>query len=259
MSFRDRVVRQSAPICLLLTVLGTGCIVPLGGHKPFKGKETGFIQIGVTTKDEIIDKLGQPRSTLLLERGSLLAYDASGVRKWFIAGGWGAGGGGETVRVSYRFVLRVSLSDEDVVTRTAITRIRSKKFFNSKDCPTMDLCYDRGHWMFLASRGMQRRTLESTVPDDLCAVFVVSDAKLFVTMDDGPGSMFLNEASFVHRLLEPGVHQFRRDPTEFEFECEAGHRYFLRVASDGSMQSVDANVGHDEIHTRRLLLTAQDS
>jgi hypothetical protein len=253
---------RSFPIGLLAAILTTSCIVlPAGGHRPYKDKTTGlFVVVGVTTKDEIIEKLGSPRSALLLEDGSLLTYQASGFTRWAVyeAAGRG-GGGGETFSVSYRYVLRVFLSDENTVTRTDVTRVRSNKFLNSKGCPAADLCYDHGEWVFLASRGMERRTRESAVPNDLCAIFIYSDAKLYVAIDDRPGVMLLNEGSFIHQLMSPGVHQVCMHQTEFEFKCEAGHPYFVRVESDGSMRLVSADVGRDETRNRRLVLTAQPS
>src|SRR3954470_16153150 len=85
-------------LCLLLT--GAGCvIIPVPERevvqgRQFKTEDTEFLKAGVTTRQEVLGKFGEP--TIDFKSHRVFAYSwymLNGYLAWFIGNGYSGGGG----------------------------------------------------------------------------------------------------------------------------------------------------------------------
>ena len=113
-------------LTILLLAVQACCAIPipvpekemLSGTE-MQGKDVVFIKSGITSRGEIVEKLGKPYA--IIEELRIIAYKwemLSGYMPWFIAGGY-SGVGGVLTRGSNK-VLFVAFDENDRVTRFEI-------------------------------------------------------------------------------------------------------------------------------------------
>jgi hypothetical protein len=268
-------LRFSWFVPIVTIALTSGCIpVPVQEEEPFSEDALGFLEAGVTTRETVESRLGKPdaeragtsigvyfryRTTALLispvnigTAGTnhllIVRYDADGLVRYYEIFRMGLHGWSGHTEVCTKNLLCVDVNTAgDIVVFDLPTKDSEAKLFETDEerCSVYLFYTD---YSGLASNSI-----------DVCP------------LQNNSRSYAVNEGGFVHWMASPGLVVIGANTWqqtsgscsfEYEFECEAGHLYFIHAheqwhvwgGNDITFSSEDEETAKPSVSERRLIL-----
>jgi len=242
----------------------TGCIViPVPtGEEPYYAGAIPNLQIGITSKDEVLAELGVPDA--IYNRGSEIIYMTT-QESWKVAWGFfvplpggGADGGVETLHK--RFVLALSFDREDTLSEFVFDTTGD----DFGDCTSDGICFGKTNAVMRYADPVTESAAKDFKPnEDLCSIYLhgLGNKKAYEVSLNGeiPISVF-STGAFVHWNTKPGLQSLVMfpEPAFLDFDCKASevtfvHFDFKRLGSSRLRLENDAS-GREHLSDRRLVL-----
>jgi hypothetical protein len=257
---------RTSLLCLLTLLLLPGCIViPVPtGEKPYFAVAIPILQVGVTSKSEVLEELGVPDVTY--RGGSELVYIEK-QESWNIVWGFillgpaggAAGGGLETLHT--RFVLSLSFDTRDILSEFEFDKAGD----DFGDCSSHGICFGKTNnaVMRYADSATEAMAKGFNVSEDQCSIYLYGPGtkKAYEVSLNGktPVNMFSTRA-FVHWMVKPGRQSLVTYPeaAHLDFGCSAGEIVFVRFQhkrlSRSNLYLEDSPTGRAHIANRHLVL-----
>lgn len=253
---------QNMILCMLPVVLTTGCIViPIPtGEKPYYSGAIPNLEVGVTSKNEVLVEFGVPDVTY--QQGSELVYiekQESWKIAWAAIGPGGAGGAGvETLHK--RFALSVSFDTQD--TLNAFEFDTAGDDFG--DCTRHGICFGKTRSVMRFADTVSEATSKGFKPsEEQCSIYLhgPGNKKAFEASLNGniPVNMFSTRA-FINWKTKQGRQSIVIWPetTFLDFDCQVGEVVFVhfdyRWTGPSKLLLEDEVTGREHISTKRLVL-----
>jgi hypothetical protein len=251
---------QNMILCMLPVVLTTGCIViPIPtGEKPYYSGAIPNLEVGVTSKNEVLVEFGVPDVTY--RQGSELVYIEK-QESWKIA--WASlfletGAGVETLHK--RFALAVSFNEQD--TLSAFEFDTAGDDFG--DCTRHGICFGKTSSVMHYADAVSEATSKVFKPsEEQCSIYLhgPGNKKAFEASLNGniPVNMFSTKA-FIHWVTKSGRQSIViwPDTTFLDFDCQVGEVVFVhfdyRWTGPSKLLLEDEVTGRKHISTKRLVL-----
>ncbi len=271
----------STSALIVFTLLLGGCVpIPLAlpaDEEPFKEKVIGRIQVGETSRDEVIEMLGEPKAFLMDPE---IHYYAESHFKGFVgvlilvvapgeAGAVPLGDGGLTTRA-----LAIQFDETGIV--SSVDRLPAGPCKSTIPC--LGYAYlkrnDKTYELFLFAPKKDDAAAKQFHPKrDSCSVYLFaklggpfrSRPRLKVTLGSPPfPTRLLYSGGYQLWHLSPGQHRIyigalRR--VRIELRCDAGEVKYLEFRKSlgfftgyvAEFQFLDAKVGKEQVHQRNLI------
>ena len=268
MLLHDKISRsqiQTILLCLLPLLVMAACIViPVPtGEKPYYAGAIPNLEVGVTSKSEVLQEFGVPDVTYL--RGSELIYVET-QESWKVA--WGfillgpgageAGGGVETLHK--RFVLALSFDAQD--TLSAFEFDTAGDDFG--DCTSHGICLGKTNAVMRYADSVTESASKGFKPnEDQCSVYLhgPGNKKAYEVSLNGkiPLSIF-STGAFIHWITQPGPQSLVifPEPAYLDFDCKAGEMVFvhfdLNRFGPSKLYLEDKSTGRAHLASRHLVL-----
>lgn len=223
---------QAICLCLLSMVMMAGCIViPVPtGEKPHFAGAIPFLEVGVTSKGEVLREFGVPDVTY--HRNSELIYITT-QESWKVAWGFilplpggGAGGGVETLHK--RFVLSVSFDTKDVLSKFEFDTAGD----DFGDCTSHGICLGKTNAVMRYADSVTEAAARDFKPNkDQCSIYLhgLGNKKAYEVSLNGkiPVSIF-STGAFIHWITTPGPQSLVIYPEAafLDFDCRADEIVF---------------------------------
>ena len=253
------------PLC---TFLLAGCVfIPLPYEKPFGEEPVEFIEIGSTTREEVILKLGQP--DVVARNQTLFVYAAE--RVVLVYGGLGGGGG----KGRAHWYLVIEFYGDGTVERygEATSKFKFFEFCPCYYCTASGICIPSPYrGVVLAHAEEDAKAKEFSAHLAKCTIYLYHDYSWWMGKAlEIPVSLNGHHAGSAYLR---GYFLWKVDPGRIEivsgsggisslvFECEAGKTYFIRQVipffagiAAAKLQLVENNVGQEGVRRRKLILS----
>lgn len=256
---------QAILICLLPVVMMTGCIViPVPtGEEPYYAKAIPSLQIGNTSKDEVLTELGVPDATY--HRGFEIIYMTT-QESWKVAWGfilltpWAGDAGGGVETLHKRFVLSLSFDSKDTLSEFEFDMTGD----DFGDCTSHGICFGQTNAVMRYADSITESTAKDFKPNkDLCSIYLhgLGNKKAYEVSLNGeiPVNVF-STGAFVHWNTKPGPQSLVifPEPAFLDFDCKASEITFVhfdlkRLGSSRLRLENDAT-GREHLSNRRLVL-----
>lgn len=255
---------QAIFLCLLALVVMAGCIlIPVPtGEKPYYAKAIPNLEVGVTSKSEVLQEFGVPDVTY--HRGTELIYITT-QESWKVAWGFiiplpggGAGGGVETLHK--RFVLSVSFDTKDVLSEFEFDTVGD----DFGDCTSHGICLGKTNAVMRYADSAAEAEAKDFKPNkDQCSIYLhgLGNKKAYEVSLNGkiPVSMF-STGAFINWITKPGSQSLVifPEPVFLDFDCKAGevvfvHFDFIRLGLSRLRLKSDAT-GREHLSGCRMVL-----
>ena len=249
----------------LVSCLG-GCVFPvhLSDKEPFREETIGFIEIGVTPKDQIRQALGASRKSFL--GGQVWVYREHQKMTewlWFMCGAYGQCGG-DTVGGDIReYSLVIFFDAEEIVEDLQVTTAGSRCFSERRACYEDGFLYfERKEDLFGASNleNCHVQVFVSRMGNPYLPVWIEVD-----DYEPATALIALNEKSLIYKL-PVGPHKFdlyvdyplEEFSESVSIDCKAGADYVLELywgrSSDAWAKVTDRADARLEAAERKLYL-----
>ena len=256
---------QNIFLCLLALVMMAGCIViPVPtGEKPYYAGAIPNLEVGVTSKSEVLQEFGVPDVTY--HRDSELIYITT-QESWKVAwglallgpGGGEAAGGVETLHK--RFVLSVSFDTQDVL--TAFEADTAGDDFG--DCTSHDICLGKTNTVMRYADSVTESAAKGFKPNkDQCSIYLhgPGNKKAYEVSLNGkiPVNIF-STGAFIHWITKPGPQSLVifPEPAYLDFDCKAGEIVFVHFdlirPGPSRLRLESASTGREHLSHRHLVL-----
>jgi hypothetical protein len=249
-------------LLLFLLSMPSACIVlpiPANTEKAYTDELLAVIRPGITTRDEVIEILGE--AVEVRENDSIWLYPAKRVAMWiFAAVGYGGSGGGGTEAI-YDYQHVVVEFDGEVVVHAELVEDES-------GCTSTGICIKTQlvdiYYISKGDHDRKAKEFQSIVGQ--CSVYVFSP--------DGWARFSLNSLLniqidsdlYLRIYLLPGSHEFRTfadDKLEVKLiECEQDELIFVEILGESmlgrrsySVAFVTEDIGRQAINERTLYLS----
>jgi len=256
---------QTIFLCLLALVMMAGCIViPVPtGEKPYYAEAIPNLEVGVTSKSEVLQEFGVPDVTY--HRDSELIYITT-QESWKVA--WGfillapgageAGGGVETLHK--RFVLSLSFDTKDVLSEFEFDTAGD----DFGDCTSHGICFGKTNAVMRYADSVTESAAKGFKPNkDQCIIDLhgPGNKKAYEVSLNGkiPVSIF-STGAFVHWITKPGPQSLVifPEPAYLDFDCKAAEIAFVhfdyRWTGPSKLYLEDQVTGREHLSNRRLVL-----
>ncbi len=251
-------------IPLLCVFLLTGCVViPLPYERPFKEETVQFIEVGSTTREEVILTLGQP--DVVARNETLFVYAAESATGFvaIYSGGGGVGRG--------YWYLVIEFDQDSTVERHEIVTASIFAY----PCTTNGICVVPGSkGVLIAPEEEDKNAKKFRVNPEKCSIYIYRSNRNRRWWAHTTGRwwspIYLN-GRYAGLNYYEGYFLWEADPGQIvvssgsalgkvTFPCEAGKTYFVRqvmpLSVDGNVvnQLVDESEGRDDVDSGRLIL-----
>ena len=225
---------QTIFLCLLFLMIMTGCIViPIPtGEKPYFAGAIPNLEVGVTSKSEVLQELGVPDVTY--HRDSELIYIAT-QESWKVVWGfilltpWAGGADGGVETLHKRFVLSALFDTQNVL--TAFEADTAGDDFG--DCTSQGICLGKTNAVMRYADSLTETAAKSFKPNkDQCSIYLhgLGNKKAYEVSLNGkiPVSIF-STGAFIHWITKPGPQSLVvfPEPAFLDFDCKAGEMVFV--------------------------------
>jgi hypothetical protein len=262
----------------LLAFLSACIAVPVktgdGGDEPFAKKKLAFIEVGRSTKQDIVTAMPHPMQFL---GGDLWLYWAArNEANWsaFVAlvSPSDIGGGlvpAETGEIDYRFLV-IRFDANGVV--ADLETSRSEKRLG---CNRSDVCGTGTTYTLVAPKERDRAVKSLKVPENRCAVHVYGEPNttIRISLDGEKVGELLGKQGFIFEQLDQGIRQLSiagkysghdRLVRHVDFNCKSGSSVFFQIQTEKrrrfsrlleiDVMEHDAFEGRKAVEKRRLML-----
>jgi hypothetical protein len=251
---------------MLPLVMISGCIViPVPtGEKPYYAGAIPNLEIGVTTKSEVLQEFGVPDATY--QRDSELIYITT-QESWKVAWAfiilvpWAKGGAGAGVETLHkRFVLWVSFDTKDVLSEFEFDTAGD----DFGDCTSHGICLGKTNAVMRYADSVTESAAKGFKPTkNQCSIYLhgPGNKKAYEVSLNGkiPVSIFSTRA-FVHWITKPGPQSIVifPDPAFLDFECKADEVVFVHfdpIWPGPSRLRLESNAtGREHLSHRHMVL-----
>lgn len=256
------------PACLFFVIL-SGCIVfpTKGGEdEPFTEETLSFIEVGKSTKEDILAAMPHLYPTRFLGGEWWLYMETRFEGEWFV--GIGNDGKGFS-SYDYRYLL-ISFDENGVV--TDFDTSQSEKLVG---CNQSGVCGLHHTQMLLASTEQDRAVKLLDIPKNRCGIFIYGrpSAVIYLHLDGHQIGGLLDKKHFVFEESYQGAHKLAVtgpifDQPPVDFTCRSGSSVYLQISMERpgvlvglykiEVTVTDALQGRRAIDQRHLMLHADN-
>jgi hypothetical protein len=265
---------QTIFLCLFALVMMAGCIViPVPtGEKPYYDGAIPNLEVGVTSKSEVLQEFGVPDVTY--PRNSELIYITtqeswkiawasiipnpdpkySDRRSWEVEGFSGVG------TLHKRFVLSLSFDTQDTLSAFELDTAGD----DFGDCTSHGICLGKTNAVMRYADSVTESAAKGfKLNKDQCSIYLhgPGNKKAYEVSLNGkiPVSIF-STGAFVHWITRPGTQSLVifPEPAYLDFDCKAGEIAFVhfdyRWTGTSKLYLEDQVTGREHLSNRRLVL-----
>ena len=261
-------------LCLLPLVLMTSCIViPVPtGEKPYYAEAIPNLEVGVTSKSEVLQEFGVPDVTY--HRDSELIYITT-QESWKIAwasiipnpdpkysdrDSWEVEGFSGVGTVHKRFVLSLSFDTQDTLSEFEFDTAGD----DFGDCTSHGICLGKTNAVMRYTDSVTESAAKGfKLNKDQCSIYLhgPGNKKAYEVSLNGkiPVSIF-STGAFIHWITKPGPQSLVifPEPAYLDFDCKAGEIAFVHfdlIRPGPSRLRLESNAtGREHLSHRRLVL-----
>ncbi len=248
-------------IPLLCVFLLTGCIaIPLPFERPFREETAQFIEVGSTTREEVILTLGKP--DVVARNETLFVYAAERATGYL----W-VEPGRETVGRGYWYLVIEFDQDSTVEGHEIVTSYLDVCWGICIPCAENGICIvSSSKVVLIAPEEEDKNAKKFRVNPDKCSIYIYRSewGKRWwspISLNGRYAGLNYHKGYFLWEA-DPGqiVVSSGSASGEVTFPCEAGKTYFVRQVMPSSVdgnvvnQLVDESEGRDGVDSGRLIL-----